>query len=794
MIGILPQSSDGAVHTEETFRFLAMPELWQVALLIVPGVALFAWWTYGGLTRMSPGRRITLVTLRGLAIAALLFGLFQPAVEQVRYTTVQTQVHVLVDDSASMQRRDAYPDPAQQEVLTAATGRSEFGSLTRSQLVSRVMEKQGGLLDKLREEHDVRLFRFTREPRLIRDLSELSARGPRTHIGDAMELLRGNAAGNNLDALILVSDGRNNGGEPPLEVAAKYRANDIPIYAIGVGDPNPPKNVRIVGPPGPKEALRREEVAFDVTVSAEGLSGESVVVTLYGARDGGVFLPLATSSVVLGDAGVPHKVRMYHSFEEAGDYNLRFEVSPFPEETSHEDNRATRFLRVNDQKIRVLYLENVPRWEYRYVKNGLLRVDPSIETQVYLFDASKDFPQESSDHLPSLRELPRTREELFDYHVILIGDVPPERLGDNEQQINDWLELLVEFVEFGGGVGFMFGDQAMPDRYRGTPLEDLLPVVLEDASELVRSEPDRSVGFQPQLDNPAQPHDITLIQRDPASNARVWHTGFPKLMVYYPVLKAKAGAEVLLVHDSHENRYGKRVVAATSFYPRGRTFFLGTDETWRWRKRYGEKYHDLFWRNVARSLASGRLQRRSDNIELRLDKVIVETGEQVRMYLEVQDDEFQPSLAREFAVFFRRPEEQPERRTLRAVPGEAGKYQGTFSMERPGSVSVMVFADDDPAARVLAREDVLVKIPDREMAQSSQDREKLEKIAAASKDGGYYFLGEVDRLADEFRDAKPYEQKVDSSTRPLWDRFWILLLAVCLLGAEWVLRKRARLV
>ena len=69
-------------------------------------------------------------------------------------------------------------------------------------------------------------------------------------------------------------------------------------------------------------------------------------------------------------------------------------------------------------------------------------------------------------------DIPRTRDELFDYHVVLIGDVPPERLGANEEQLNNWLELLVEFVEFGGGVGFMFGDQAMPDRYRGTPLED----------------------------------------------------------------------------------------------------------------------------------------------------------------------------------------------------------------------------------------------------------------------------------------------------------------------------------
>ena len=771
-----------------------MPELWVVALLVVPAVVAFAWWTYAGLRRMESRSRVLLAALRGLALAVLLFALFQPVIEQVRYTTVRTQVQVLVDDSASMQRRDTYPDGEQRAALQAASGIAELGAVTRSELVDRVLGRPGGLLEQLGERHDVRLFRFSREPRLVRDLDELTGKGPRTHIGDAMDLLRSSAAATNLDALILVSDGRNNGGLPPVEVAEKYRAADVPIYALGVGDPEPPRNVRIVGPPGPKEALKREEVAFDVTVSAEGLAGTSVVVTLSGSRDGGAYLPLASAPAVLAEDGVPVKVRLYHAFEEAGDWSLRFESRPLPEETSREDNRATRFLRVNDEKIRVLYLEDLPRWEYRFVRNGLLRVDPSIEVQVYLFDASRDFPQESSEQLPSLRSLPRTREELFEYHVILIGDVPPERLGAIEEQRTAWMNLLVEFVEFGGGVGFLFGDQAMPERYRETPIEDLLPVVLEDPVELRQIRIDRSVGFVPQLDNPGQPHDITLLKRDPVSNAALWHDGFTELMVYYPVRKAKAGAETLLVHPTAENRYGKRVIAASSFYPRGRTFFIATDETWRWRRPYGERYQDNFWRNVVRYLAGGRLRRRDDRVEMRLDKVIVETGEQVRVTLHVRDDELQPSRAQEFHVFFRTPEGEPERRTLRPIPGDIGGYQGSFTMEDPGSVSVLVFDDDNPGAELLAREDVLVKVPDREMARSSQDRAALEAIAGASKGGRYLFLPDADRLLDDFAKSKPYEHKVDSSTRPLWDSGWVLGLVLLFLAVEWILRKNARLV
>ncbi len=787
--------ADDGSYVEESFRFLALPELWQIILVILPLIAIFSWWVYGGLSRLDTRSRLILASLRGLAIAIALLALFQPAFERKRYTRVQTQVHFLFDDSASMKRRDTYPDEVQRTKLRAASGiNDEVSAHHRSDLVARVIGRQDGLIDQLATDYDVRMFKFSRKPLQIRDLGELRGQGPRTHIGDALDLHRSSPGASELDALVLVSDGRNNGGLAPAEIAQRYRDQDIPVYTIGVGDPNAPRNIRIVGPSGPKEALRKEEVAFDITLSSEGLSGRPVTVTLEGSRNNGPYMSLASEPATLGGDGVPVKVRIYHAFEEAGDYSLRFEVSSFPEETSLEDNEDTRFLRVNDEKIRVLYIDDWPRWEYRYVKNALLRVDSSIEVQCFLLDASRTWNQEHSESLSALTSLPRTREELLKYHVILIGDVPPERLGATEERVNEWLELLVEFVEFGGGVGCMSGPRAMPDHYRGTPLEDLLPVVLEDTLQLQKIEIDMSQGFVPQLETPVLPHDIVLLKREPKDNERLWHSGFDKFVFYRPVQQAKAGAEVILRHAQDANRFGKRVIAAASFYPRGRTFFIATDETWRLRNPYGEKYHDPLWRNIVRNLAAGRLQRRNDLIELRLDKAEMETGGQIKVTLEVLDDEFEPSKAREFPVFFRRPDQEPEKYILRSRPGEAGAYRGTRTMDQPGAVSVIVYANDNPSDEVLAREDLLVKLPNREMEQSSQDRGMLEQIAAASKGGRYLFLAEAEQLMEDFRDRRPYQNEIDRSTRPVWDTIWTLLAILFLLAVEWIYRKRRRLV
>ena len=119
-------------------------------------------------------------------------------------------------------------------------------------------------------------------------------------------------------------------------------------------------------------------------------------------------------------------------------------------------------------------------------------------------------------------------------------------------------------------------------------------------------------------------------------------------------------------------------------------------------------------------------------------------------------------------------------------------------MAESGAFSFIVFANENPADAVLAREDVLVRIPDQELANSSQDAETLRRIAEASHgiedSGRYVFLGDATGLATDFLNRKSYETREDTLTRPVWDTGWSLLVVLLVLGLEWLLRKRARLI
>ena len=56
-------------------------------------------------------------------------------------------------------------------------------------------------------------------------------------------------------------------------------------------------------------------------------------------------------------------------------------------------------------KIKVLYVEGPPRYEYRYLAHALVR-DPTMEAQILLLSADPGYPQYSTPGVPSIDRFP----------------------------------------------------------------------------------------------------------------------------------------------------------------------------------------------------------------------------------------------------------------------------------------------------------------------------------------------------------------------------------------------------
>ena len=100
--------------------------------------------------------------------------------------------------------------------------------------------------------------------------------------------------------------------------------------------------------------------------------------------------------------------------------------------------RAGGARRGHAEKVRVLFVDGYPRWEYRFLKELLKRADENIQVQVVLLSASPDFRQESTRGVEALREVPSDRKTLLEsYDVVILGDVSPYAISPDPARCDE---------------------------------------------------------------------------------------------------------------------------------------------------------------------------------------------------------------------------------------------------------------------------------------------------------------------------------------------------------------------
>jgi len=783
----------------ETMRFLDAPPLWVLVLIVLPAAFLLARLAYAFRQVEKPSVRALLVALRAAALLALVAILFRPVAETTRYLVRRAPLVFLFDDSASMRRADSYPDAANRAALATAAGLSPVAELPSRAVLSRLV--LAPIVEDLRERYDVRLYRFSEDVVPIASLGEVEGRGDRTRLGEAILRVLEEVRGSQAAGIVLVSDGRSNEGREPGEAARAAAPEQVPFFTIGVGDPRPPRNARLEIVEAPEVALEDDEVGVTVRVTGIGYDGESSPVVLRRALSSDP--PTQASGEVLAQEEVPLEggsgrlVSLTFIPDEPGEWRVVAEVPVRPGETLKDDNADARIVRVRPEKIRVLYVEGYPRWEYRYLKNLLLRADRNVLVQCYLLSATSDFPQEATPGplTPPLERIPLTRAELLErYDVILLGDVPPSAIGPSPKESEEFLASVKAFVEAGGGFCLIAGEYDAPRSYGNTPIEDILPVVIGGSEEAFGIFHGPDAEFRPRLETPSAPHEIVRLHPEADPNRRLWEDdgGLHPLRRYYPVRRAKPGAEVLLRHPESSNRYGRHVLAAVTYVPLGRTMYVGTDETWLWRFVYRDLYHERFWRNAIRYLALGRLRGTDRRFRIGVEKSRYELNERVVLEARVLDEALAASETAASRAFVLFPDGRTEEATLERSPGEPGVFRTSFVATVPGHHEAYLAEGNVQEGRRLASADFEVEIPSREMVDPVLDEPTLKAIAGQT--GGRYLpLAQAGEIRRRFEGSGELRTPVSSEIRDLWDNGWVLALVVGLLAVEWIVRKRVQL-
>jgi uncharacterized membrane protein len=750
--------------------------------------------------------RIVLGSLRALLFALVLVLLNRPVLTLGQSRTEPSVLAVLIDDSLSMRIPDA-PAPG----VSAAAGSAANPQSRLDAAIDLFDGQNRQLLRDLSKVHTLRFYRFdtnatpilspttrqsdaTIEP-LADALSKLAPIGPSTQIGDALRTVWDDLQGQRLAGIVLVTDGRETPARPLTAAVAQLKDAGIRIYPVAIGSDAAPLNIELQIVTAPDSAFKGDIVNVKAILRATGLpgNGRDVAVRLTDKKTGQPLLgadgkPVETEVTLTNDQ--PVETELQFKPDEVGNLDLVVSAQKLPGEIDEENNSRTIQVSVLDAKVALLYVDGYPRWDYRYIKNEMIR-DKTMELSCLLTSADPDFRQEGTR---PITRFPESINEMMDYDVVIFGDVDPRQFSDAQ------LQLVSEFVsKKGGGFGMVAGPRFSPQAYRGTPIETILPVNISHTA----TEEDRGTiteGFRPVLTKEGADSSIFRFFPDKLRNENYMKNQMPPLFWYCRGVTVKPGAgEVYAEHptDMDPSNHPAPLLVLGRFGA-GRTLFSAIDDSWRWRLFTGESVFDTYWVQQFRYLARGRKlgQRR---LSLLASRPSYELGDQVRVVLRVLDPQLLTELPDQIRADIRDESGHLIRQeTFQKQEGDGDLYAASFTADKVGSFSVHLPPITGEADGIEAP--VRVGVPELEMADPRVDRVSLTQLAELSRD----VAAESARLGKPSTPIVPLASArtdlpklITSAARvslietaePLWDAPLAMALFVFLICVEWLMRK-----
>lgn len=706
--------------------------------------------------------------------------------------------------------------------------RKKVNEMTRLQIADAALVRQRDtLLKSLAERFDIKGYRVARgvrttvvgePPKASLQPGELDE----TDLGAALDRCVDDARGRNLAGVVLISDGRWTTGNEPSTVLQRMAAaasnkpdsageaksgekktDDAgtgttggaaeaanggapkptteksspatPIFAVPVGSNQPPIDVSIVDLLAPAHVAKGDVVSVMASVDSQGLDGRKVDIKLLG-NEGKV---IDTKPITLSGAE-RQQVLLTFNATDPGSTILSAVVDDQKEEQVKQNNKQSTLIEVDTERTKVLILEGIPRWDFRFLDHSLRR-DNGIEAMVVM-ESQLLARGIAPEDLPKAAKLPEDAAGFKEFAAVYIGDISPSLLPPRLQE-----QLAKAVEEEGLGLIVQAGSQSMPRDFAGGPLARLLPVRID--TRVADSETVMLVGVSKSgpvtrrvtgIEAPAfAPFRMTVTATgaihpafrlyDNATQSRGVWSRMPEFYWASAVLDAGQAATVLAKIET-PGPAQHRPLIAECYAGRGRVLYLGLDSTYRWRKNIGTHLFYRYWGQALRHVAKAK-DKSKDRSWLEAFPTRVEPREPVTIELYAVDREGQPITSNEMFLQVTGAE-NGDRVRLDKTP-QPGIYRGQWAPANQGQYKLN-FTDMNAKTVSTA---IQVAGSGRELRRPVVDREFLGNLADAS--GGR--LLEIDQLAKLGDMVRGQPLKITQTHESeIWDN-WITLLLVALL-------------
>lgn len=644
----------------------------------------------------------------------------------------------------------------------------------------------------------IQLYRFGNRLAAAPDLNSLQPTDDTSELGEALERLPGRFSSGLPKAVVVFSDGAVPESLSVANLKATYRRLGVPLHVYPVGNATVRGDIAIQDLVVPRRAEVGAKVKLQTVIRSRGFDGERTLVQVLSAGNPQA-PPLVQLPITLTQGEQPVELVLEANSDTS---DLVLNVPLKPGEAVERNNRVPFQLAVGNRKIKVLYMEGTGGNEYHWVQDALTE-DKDIQCESLVAD--QQYVQRP--RLMRIRDpykgFPATRAELFEYDCVICSDI--SRGAFTQEQL-DWTVELV--AQRGGGFAMVGGITSFGAGYWDQSAWDKLIPVDMAGGNLGRGWLYHT--FQINIPPDAEAHPIWRILPDPQQNRDAIALMPPFFGTNY-IQRLKPAATSLAVSRQPIPNVGTMTVMAAENYGRGRTFALSPDTTADWGRdfesRWGindNRYFRKFWRNVVRWLSENsagsnrRLQADTDRVIYRPGQPIQVTA---RAFDELMNETIEYQLSAKLVAVSdaaANPSTSTAATPLLPVAGTKN-YAGELSLSAlPGQVTTtsvgLIPWNLEVAASHQGKEigktvlQVQLLNDSRELLAPAAVPERLEPLAT---DPGCQVLRNTRELQALLRDLPSRPGDVVVTRTPRWDKPWIWLLIIGLLGIEWSLRRRS---
>lgn len=703
--------------------------------------------------RRSPNKRRSalLESLRFIITLLVIALLWQPEWLTVIHPTTKPRIAVIWDDSKSMETTDAQL-PQLFSPNKEITTRKEFTQrLLASNLWSALSaEGKNELVTRAFSSHPT-------DPALQASAgSDLS-----TPLDELLE------KESNLRAAVVISDGDWNLGQPPVSAAQKFLLRKIPLFTIPTGSENRLPDLDLLTVNAPTYGIVGENLQIPFTIRS---SLDREVKTTIRLRDEAG--RERTKAITLPPNKTAYDTILWR-LEKEGSSTLELSFPTAQGELVPLNNTRKFTISGKPEKIRVLVVESLPRWEYRFLRNALSR-DPGVELSCLLFH-----PQIGIGGGPDyVEKFPDKIEDLSKYDVIFLGDVG---IG-NDQLTKEQCTMIRGLVENqASGLVFLPGSQGNQFSLLDTDLADLIPVHLDSSKKTGVVEPNASPLA---LTSDGASSLLTMLGDTEEDNPIVWRS-LPGFYWHAPIERSKAGTTVLAVHANRSSgNYGRIPLIVTKTAGSGKILLMGIDSAWRWRRGVEDKYHYRFWGQVARWMSYQRNMAAGQRIRLFYTPERPSPGDTVTLHANAFDKNGAPLQKGKVALLLTAPSGTARTLDLGKDDNAWGSFTGRFAIDAPGSWKLSANIVDEESKPVETT--LLAQSIDLEKTGQPSRPDVLEEMSRIARGRMIQpeSLPDLIKEINALPEPRPLENRI-----PLWHHWLTITIIIILLSSFWIARK-----